>query len=164
MTLDELKALRKNLPEAMISASFNNLYFWTVWGLAKRMIDEGIEIDKVNRCLASYADWLGQKAAPDLKMAIPNLGSDAQAAAKVIAFAWVLHDMVATSEGATVTIRKCSQYKNLKKNKLKGTLNCKTYCNPLIENFVHYSVGPHISMTMTECMPDGDKLCKFTFK
>lgn len=164
MDLKELKELRKNLPEAMITGSFNNLYFWTVWGIARRMVDEGIGIDKINQCLTSYAEWLGQKAAPDLKIAVPNLGKDAEAAAKVIAFAWVLHDMVATCDGNTVTISKCFQFKSLKQNKLKDTLNCAVYCNPLIQNFVRYSVSSEINMTMTKCMPDGDAVCEFQFK
>lgn len=164
MTLKELKQMKKNVPDALLAASFNDLYFWTLWGIAKRIANEGVNKEKIKKALISYADWLGKEAAPQIKMSIPNLGTDAEAAAKMIAFAWTIHDMKATYKKNTVKVTKCFHNKFWKKNKLQDVLSCKDYCTPLMNNFVAGAIGSNINMVLKTCIADGDAACEIQFK
>ena len=164
MTLEELKAIRKNIPPELLAASFNDLYFWTVWGIARRMADEGVGNDTIKKAMVAYADWLGLQAAPQLKIAVPNLGKDPESAAKLIAFSWVLHTMRATAEKNVVTVTKCLHHKYWKKNKLQEVLSCKDYCSNLMSKFIEGALGPGITMTYLQCIADGAKTCLIEFK
>ncbi len=163
MTLEELRAIRSNIPNELLAATFNDLYFWTVWGVARRMADQGLDKAKVKGAMLAYAEWLGKQAAPQLKMAVPNLKEDPESAARLIAFSWVLHDMKATADKNVVTVTKCLHHKYWKKNKLQDVMLCKDYCEPLMNNFISGALGLGFSLTYKQCKGEGDKICELHF-
>ncbi len=164
MRLEELKELRDNIPKELLAATFNELYFWTVWGIIRHIADEGVEKNRIKNTLRSYAEWLGKQAAPQLKIAVPNLDNSPESAANLIAFAWVLHDMKATSEKNVVIVARCLHHKNWKKNKLQDLISCNDYCKTLIDQFVEGAIGPGITLTFKQCMSKGDKVCEIHFE